>query len=112
MRSDRQPVFARICDEEHSSSTERVTSFRAQRGRNCSSPLRSKVRSGKMTLAHASFDLSECDVLFRRIDHYLRTRNRRMVVSPDRLLLSGSSSVLVMPGAEKRTPSPSSTGNT
>jgi hypothetical protein len=45
-------------------------------------------------------------------DRYLRTRNRRMVVSPDRLLLSGSSSVFVMPGAEKRTPSPSSTGST
>jgi hypothetical protein len=42
---------------------------------------------------------------------YLRMRNRSMVASPDRVLLSGSKSVLARPGAEKRMPSPSSTGS-
>jgi len=42
----------------------------------------------------------------------LRTRNRRMVTAPDRVLLTGSRSILVRPGDEKRMPSPSSTGRT
>lgn len=41
---------------------------------------------------------------------YLRTRNRKTLVSPTRLLLTGSRSVLARPGVEKRTPSPSRTG--
>jgi hypothetical protein len=51
-----------------------------------------------------------CQVLERR--DYLRTRNRRMVTAPDRVLLIGSRSILVRPGGEKRMPSPSSTGST
>ena len=42
----------------------------------------------------------------------LRTRNRRMVTAPDRVLPSGSRSILGRPGDEKRIPSPSSTGRT
>src|SRR5262245_50516269 len=42
---------------------------------------------------------------------YLRTRNRRMVTSPDRVLLTGSRSILGRPRGEKRVPSPSSTGS-
>ena len=42
----------------------------------------------------------------------LRTRKRRMVASPDRVLLIGSRSVLARPGDEKRMPSPSRTGST
>ena len=42
----------------------------------------------------------------------LRTRKRRMVASPDRVLLIGSRPVLARPGDEKRMPSPSRTGST
>ena len=45
--------------------------------------------------------------------YYLRTRNRRTVTAPDRVLSSGSRSIRVRPGDEKkRMPSPSSTGRT
>ena len=43
---------------------------------------------------------------------YLRTRNRRMVTAPDRVLLTGSRSIRARPGEVKRMPSPSSTGST
>src|SRR5262249_12851083 len=43
---------------------------------------------------------------------YVRTRNRRMVASPDRMLLPGPRPTWVSPGGEKRMPSPSSTGRT
>jgi hypothetical protein len=43
---------------------------------------------------------------------YLRTRNRRMVTAPGRVLLTGSRSILARPGDEKRMPPPSSTGST
>lgn len=44
---------------------------------------------------------------------YLRTRNRRIVTAPDRVLSSGSRSILARPGEEKRrVPSPSRTGRT
>src|SRR4029077_16237453 len=43
---------------------------------------------------------------------YLRTRNRRKVAAADRVLLTGSRSILARPGDEKRMPSPSSTGST
>src|SRR5437588_12730593 len=43
---------------------------------------------------------------------YLRTRNRRMVTVPDRVVLTGSRSIRGRPGGEKRMPSPSSTGST
>ena len=33
-------------------------------------------------------------------EDYLRTRNRRMVTAPDRVLLTGSRSILARPGAE------------
>ena len=48
----------------------------------------------------------------RRDGGYLLTRNRRMVTAPDRVLLTGSRSILPRPGDEKRMPSPSSTGST
>jgi hypothetical protein len=51
--------------------------------------------------------------LRRRSRDYLRTRNRRMVTAPDRVLSSGSRSILARPGEEKkRVPSPSRTGRT
>ncbi len=44
---------------------------------------------------------------------YLRTRNRRIVTAPDRVLSSGSRSIRARPGGEKkRMPSPSRTGRT
>ena len=44
---------------------------------------------------------------------YLRTRNRRIVTAPDRVLSSGSRSIRVRPGGErKRMSSPSRTGRT
>jgi hypothetical protein len=42
---------------------------------------------------------------------YVRGRKRRIVTAPDRLLLSGSRSIVGRPGAEKGMPSPSSTGS-
>src|SRR5438132_85939 len=45
-------------------------------------------------------------------DDCLWTRKRRMVTAPDRVLLTGSRSILPRPGDEKWMPSPSSTGNT
>src|SRR5438067_405207 len=45
-------------------------------------------------------------------DDYLRARKRRRVTAPDRVLLTGSRSILPRPGEENRTPSPSSTGRT
>src|SRR5207249_10641958 len=45
-------------------------------------------------------------------DDCLRMRKRRMVTAPDRVLLTGSRSILPRPGDEKRMPSPRSTGST
>jgi len=52
---------------------------------------------------------SRCDVA----GQCLRTRNRRIVTAPDRVLSSGSRSILSRPEEEnKRVPSPSRTGRT
>ena len=45
-------------------------------------------------------------------DGCLPTRKRRMVTAPDRVLSSGSRSILARPREENRMPSPSSTGMT
>ena len=73
-----------------------------------SSPCVSVVRMSDVPLISGS-SLGLCET---RVRDYLRTRNRRMVASPDRVLLTGSSSTLASPGGEKRTPSPSTTGRT
>ena len=67
-----------------------------------SAAARSKPGSGK--LIQASPESARSD--------YLGTRNRRMVTAPDRVLLTGSRSILGRLGGEKRMPSPSSTGST
>ena len=71
----------------------------------------SRASSGETTVFSPHASASE-----RRAAHYadgcLRTRKRRMVTSPDRVLPIGSRSILPRPGDEKRVPSPSSTGNT
>src|SRR3954447_1803167 len=81
----------------------------AHRGR-CASP-----RASRSDLYSASAGVTPA----REIRRYqtvwsdcLRTRKRRMVASPDRVLLIGCRSVLARPGDEKRMPSPSRTGST
>ena len=89
---------------------------------------RSAARSGPAVMPyadrHARGRLDEADGWYRKSppstlvapvprSDYLRTRNRRIVTAPDRVLSSGSKSIRARPrGEKKRMPSPSMTGRT